>query len=599
MLQLLWYNIILEEKRMSIFSFIQLFGGLAFFLFGMNYMSSSLEKMAGGRLEKLLQKVTDNKFMGLAIGAAITIAIQSSSAMTVMLVGFVNSGIMEFGQTIGVIFGSDIGTTLTAWILSLTGIESEGNIVLGLLKPVNFSLIFALVGVILFMAGKTQKKKYLGSIFLGFAVLMTGMSMMSGSMTPLAESPGFASVLTAFHNPIIGLLVGTVITGVIQSSAASIGMIQSMSITGHMTFGMAIPLVMGANIGTCMTAILSSIGVSRNAKRVSAAHVIIKIIGAVFWLVVFYGLDAFLEFSFMDLHVNPVKVAAIHTVFNILTVAILLPFSKKIEALVKRIIKDDPEDSEVFLDELLMATPAIAVAESRNAMERMIKRTLKCLDNAMDLIMKGYSRESFDEIVKYEEKVDSYEDHIGAYIVKLSTTQSLSEEDKKYTASMLQAVTEFERASDHALMIAETIQQKEDNRISFTKEADLELGKLVPALQEVYNLMAESYIKFDPETAVRIEPLRDVIYLMCGRMKETHADRLAKGMCTAEQGYLFNDLLTSAMRITGHSMNVAAIIIRLSEIGDRNSYLHDIKNRHNEFSDALYEEYYNKYYGGM
>ncbi|MGI6021055.1 MAG: Na/Pi cotransporter family protein, partial [Lachnospiraceae bacterium] len=405
---------------MDVFSFIQLFGGLAFFLFGMNLLSGSLEKMTGGKLEKLLKKATDNKFKGLAIGAIITIAIQSSSAMTVMLVGFVNSGIMDLGQTIGVIFGSDIGTTLTAWILSLAGIDSGGSIILGLLKPKNFSLIFALIGVIMTMMGKTQKKKDAGNMLLGFAVLMTGMTMMSSSMDPLAESESFRSMLTAFNNPLLGVLVGTVITGVIQSSAASIGMIQSLSLTGALTWGMSIPLIMGANIGTCMTAILSCIGVNRNAKRVSVVHVSVKIIGTIFWLIVFYGLNAVLHFDFMQQVIGPLGVAGAHSIFNILTVLILFPCSSLLEKLAMRIIKDKREDKEIFLDERLMTTPSFAIAECGNSMRRMIARVEVAIELAVETVKNGFVQEKYDKIMKNEDKIDSYEDLIGAYIMKLS-----------------------------------------------------------------------------------------------------------------------------------------------------------------------------------
>ena len=580
---------------MNIFSFIQLFGGLAFFLFGMNLMSTSLEKMAGGKLEKLLQKATDNKFKGLLIGAIITIAIQSSSAMTVMLVGFVNSGLMELGQTIGVIFGSDIGTTLTAWILSLTGIESEGNIALGLLKPANFSLIFALVGIMLFMVGKTQKKKYLGSIFLGFAILMTGMTMMSGSMSPLAESPRFSKMLTAFDNPVIGLLIGTLITGVIQSSAASIGMIQSLSLTGQMTFGMAIPLVLGANIGTCMTAILSSIGVSKNAKRVAAVHVSVKVIGAVFWLALFYGLNAVFSFAFMGTRINPVMVAGVHTIFNALNVALLFPFSGKLEKLARGLIKDSGEEQEYALDERLMITPSIAIAECEKLMHRLIQKTVKCLNAAMDLMADEFDMDQYNYIESNEGKIDKYEDEIGSYLMKLSTSQSLSEEEKKRTTSMLQTIGEFERASDHSLMIANTVKRGYDTNMDFSDDAHVEIGKLVPVLKELYNTTAESFEKKDAALASRVEPLNDVIKYMCGVFREKHVERQTLGLCTAQQGHLYDDLLTSAGRIGGHCMNVAAIIIRMDEIGKTGSYMHDIKHRDREAGDPYYTEYYEKY----
>ena len=581
---------------MDIYAFIKLFGGLAFFLFGMNLMSTSLEKMTGGKLEKLLKKVTDNKLVGMLVGIVITIAIQSSSAMTVMLVGFVNSGIMELEQTVGVIFGSDIGTTLTAWILSMSGIESDGNIILGLLKPANFSLIFAVVGIILLFAASSQKKKYLGTILLGFAVLMTGMTMMSDSMSPLADSDKFQSILTAFSNPVLGVLIGTVITGIIQSSAASIGMIQSLSITGQITYGMAIPLIMGANIGTCMTAILSSIGVNRNAKRVAAIHVSIKIISTFFWLIVFYGLDAILNFAFMDATINPLGVALAHTIFNLLTVALLFPFSKYVVMLSRKLIKDAPEDQELFLDERLMATPSIAVGECQTSMKKMVKKAVKCLDNAMDLIKDGFDGEKYKSIVKNEDKIDGYEDHLGAYIMKLSTTASLSEEDKKQASTILQSIGEFERMTDHAAMIAKSIEEKTDNRMEFSKEAYEELDNLIPAVRELYTITAESYKKSNPSLARKVEPLSDVIESICERIRASQVERLTDGKCSVELGYIYSDILTSLTRISAHCLNIAAVIIRMSEVSDRNNgYMHDIKHRHDEENDRLYQLYRDKY----
>ena len=581
---------------MDIYAFIKLFGGLAFFLFGMNLMSTSLEKMTGGRLEKLLKKVTDNKLMGMVVGTIITIAIQSSSAMTVMLVGFVNSGIMELEQTVGVIFGSDLGTTLTAWILSLSGIEAEGNLILGLLKPANFSLIFACIGILLLFVSSSQKKKYLGTILLGFAVLMSGMTMMSDSMAPLADSPQFQSVLTAFNNPFLGVLIGTVITGIIQSSAASIGMIQSLSLTGQISYGMAIPLIMGANIGTCMTAILSSIGVNRNAKRVAVIHVSIKIIGTFFWLIVFYGLDMILNFAFMDATINPLGVALAHTIFNILTVALLLPFSNLVVKLSKKLVKDSPEDKELFLDERLMATPSIAVGECQASMKKMIKKAVKCLDNAMWLIRNGYDGDKYKYIVKNEDKIDGYEDHIGSYIMKLTTSASLSADDKKHTQTILQSIGEFERMTDHTAMIAKSIEEKSDNRIDFSKDAYNELDHLIPAVEEMYSMTAESYNDFDHELARKAEPLHDVIELLCEGIRVAHVERQTEGRCSAEQGYIYNDLLTSLTRISAHCMNICAIIIRMSEVSERNNgYMHDIKHRHDEENDRLYKEYYDKY----
>ena len=415
---------------MDIFAFITLFGGLAFFLYGMHLLSESLKKTAGGKLEKLLKKATNNSGKGLLVGAIITIAIQSSSAMTVMLVGFVNSGIMELAQTVGVIFGSDIGTTLTAWILSLSGINSDGNILLKLLEPKCFSLIFALIGIIMIMGSKKQRRKDIGMMLVGFGILMQGMTMMSSSMAPLRDSESFVHILTAFKNPILGVLAGTIVTGVIQSSAASIGILQSLSLTGSLTYGMTIPLIIGANIGTCMTAVLSSIGVSRDAKRVTVIHVAIKVIGGVIWLMLFYSLDAIMDFAFLDKSIGIVGIAAFHSIFNIGNTIMLFPFRHHLVKLAKFLVKETDEEQEFKLDDRLMTSPPIAVSECTNSMVKMVGKAKAGLDKATDMLLTGYNDNDFEFVKKNEEKVDSYEDVIGSFLMKLTTTHHLSVEDK-------------------------------------------------------------------------------------------------------------------------------------------------------------------------
>lgn len=582
---------------MSIFNFIQLFGGLAFFLFGMNLLSGSLEKMAGGKLEKLLKKVTDNPFKGLLVGAIITIAIQSSSAMTVMLVGFVNSGIMELPQTVGVIFGADIGTTLTAWILSLTGIQGgDSNIFLGMLQPKNFSMVFALVGVIMTMVGKRQKTKDLGTMLLGFAVLMEGMTMMSDSMSPLANLPQFEEMMQNFRNPIVGVLVGTLITGVIQSSAASIGILQGLSMTGKITLEMAIPIIMGANIGTCMTAILSCIGVNRKAKRVAAIHVSIKIVGTILWLVVFYGLNMFLHFSFLDMQANTFNIALYHTIFNVVNTLVLFWFQGAFVKLAYKIFPDSPEDKELFLDERLMATPGIALAEVENSMDKMVNKAKKGLDRATDMLLTGYNQDTYDFIAKNEKKIDGYEDHIGSYLMKLTTTQHLSEVDKKTSTKILQGIGEFERLADHAFYLAKSSAELADKKLTFSDQALVEERRVIAACQEIYHMAVSCFLTGDVTTARKIEPLQNVVSVMCETYKENHVERLANGVCTAEQGYIFNDILYSCERIGDHSMNIAAIVLRVSSINlDNRKYMHDIKLHKTPENEKLYEEYYSKY----
>ena len=581
---------------MDILSFITLFGGLAFFLYGMRLLSESLKKTAGGRLEKLLNKATDNKFKGLTIGALITIAIQSSSAMTVMLVGFVNSGIMDLSQTVGVIFGSDIGTTLTAWILSLAGIDSGDNIFLKLLKPSCFSLIFALLGIILIMVAKKQRNKDIGSMLLGFSILMQGMTMMSSSMEPLKEMDSFVSIMTAFKNPILGVLSGAVVTGIIQSSAAAIGILQSISMTGQLTYGMAIPLVMGANIGTCMTAILSSIGVNRDAKRVTVIHVAIKLIGTVVWLVVFYSINAIADFDFMNSPVNIVGVAAIHSVFNIANTVLLFPFSRLLVKLAHFIVKETDEEQEFKLDERLMLTPSIAVGECRNMMVKMVNKAKEGLDKSMDMMINGYNTNDFDFIKKNEEKVDGYEDLLGSYLMKLTTTQHLSVEDKNRSSRMLQAIGEVERIADHANYLSDSAEEIATKHLEFSDAAKDELRRVIPAVHDIYTMALECYLSDNAVNADNIGPLRIVISEMCDKFKANHVERLATGSCTTEQGFVFNDILYSCVRIAEHSLNIAAIAYRFksSKRSNADTYMHDFKQRKDK-DEKKYQEYVKKY----
>ena len=581
---------------MDIFSFVTLFGGLAFFLYGMRLLSESLKKTAGGKLEKLLNKATDNKFKGLAVGAIITIAIQSSSAMTVMLVGFVNSGIMDLPQTVGVIFGSDIGTTLTAWILSLAGIDSGDNVFLKLLKPSVFSLIFALIGIALIMICKKQRRKDIGTMLIGFAILMQGMTMMSASMEPLKEMDSFVSFMTAFKNPLLGVVSGAVVTGIIQSSAAAIGILQSISMTGQLTYGMAIPLVMGANIGTCVTAILSSIGVNRDAKRVTVIHVAIKVIGTVVWLIVFYAVNAIFNFSFMDNKVGIVGVAAIHSIFNIATTLLLFPFSKLLVKLAHVFVKETAEEQEFKLDERLMLTPSIAVGECRNMMVKMVTKAKDGLDKSMDMLSNGYNTADFDFIKKNEERVDGYEDLLGSYLMKLTTTQHLSVEDKNRSSRILQAIGEVERIADHANYLSDSAEEVETKHLEFSDAAREELNKVIPAVREIYTMALNCYLSNDAANADNIGPLRIVISEMCDKFKANHVERLAEGICTTEQGFVFNDILYSCVRIAEHSLNIAAIAYRFKRAGSTNpdTYMHDFKQRKDK-DEKKYQEYVRKY----
>lgn len=580
---------------MDIFAFITLFGGLAFFLYGMHLLSESLKKTAGGRLEKLLKKATNNSGKGLLVGAIITIAIQSSSAMTVMLVGFVNSGIMELSQTVGVIFGSDIGTTLTAWILSLSGINSDGNVLLKLLEPKCFSLIFALIGIILIMASKKQRRKDIGMMLVGFGILMQGMTMMSSSMAPLRDSESFVHILTAFKNPILGVLAGTIVTGIIQSSAASIGILQSLSLTGSLTYGMTIPLIIGANIGTCMTAVLSSIGVSRDAKRVTAIHVAIKVIGGVIWLLVFYSLDAIMDFAFLDKSIGIVGIAAFHSIFNIGNTIMLFPFRRQLVKFAKVLVRETDEEQEFKLDERLMTTPPIAVSECTNSMVKMVGKAKAGLDKATDMLLEGYNDDDYEFVKKNEEKVDGYEDVIGSFLMKLTTTHHLSVEDKNRSSKMLQAVGEFERIADHANYMANSAEEIARKRIVFSPDANDEIKRIVTAVKEVYTKTAECYLSNNPDMAKEIGPLRIVIGEMCDTYKANHVERLASGICEPGHGFVYNDIIYSCGRVADHSVNIAAIVYRFKTLDSDDTYMHDFKQRKDAESEALYNKYLEKY----
>ena len=561
---------------MDIFSVFTLCGGLAFFLYGMTTMSKSLEKMAGGKLERLLKRMTSNPFKSLLLGAGITIAIQSSSAMTVMLVGLVNSGVMELGQTIGVIMGSNIGTTLTAWILSLTGIESE-SVFINLLKPENFSPLVALAGIILIMGSKKQKRRDIGRIMVGFSILMYGMELMKDSVSPLADMPEFASLLTAFNNPLLGVLVGAVFTGIIQSSAASVGILQALALTGSITYGMAIPIIMGQNIGTCVTALLSSIGVNRNAKRVAVIHISFNIIGTVVCLILFYGGHAIFHFSFMDASVGAVGIAFCHTVFNVLTTVLLLPFSRQLEKLARRLVRSENKTEQfAFLDPLLMRTPGVAISECVSMTNRMSQLAHETLLLAIDQLS-GYSDTRETRIFENEDKLDTYEDRLGAYLVEISQ-HGVSVSDIQTVSRLLHAIGDFERIGDHALNLQESAQELRDKDLHFSESAKAELQVLLEALEDTMDLAFRSFVENDAQTARAVEPMEETIDQLIEEIRMRHIRRLQTGECTIQLGFVLNDLLTNFERVSDHCSNIAVCIIEEKEgTMDRHSYLHDVK----------------------
>ena len=564
---------------MNIYSILQLCGGLAFFLFGMHVMSGSLEKLAGGNLQKILKEVTSNPIKSLFFGAIVTIAIQSSSALTVMLVGLVNSGIMELAQTVGVIMGSNIGTTLTAWILSLSGIESD-NLFISMLKPENFSPVIALIGVIMIMGSKKEKRKDVGIIMAGFAVLMYGMQLMSGAVSPLADMPEFTGLLTTFNNPFLGVLVGAVFTGVIQSSAASVGVLQALAMTGAISYSMAIPIIMGQNIGTCVTALLSSIGVNKNAKRVSIIHISFNLFGTAIGLVVYCIARYAVDLTLFNDSISPVMIAVFHSIFNIATTIILLPFSNTLVKIAKKLVTTDNADGQVVLDERLLLSPGLAVKECLEKTNEMAELARDSFKNALDLF-DNYSDSKFDDIEVMEEQLDYLEDQLDTFLIHLSG-KDVSEGGNNEISKMLHAINDFERIGDHAINMAKLAKQIDDNNLEFSKNARKELTVLNNALREILTLTVEAFSKNDLTEAVKVEPLEQVIDDLTKEIRNYHIERLQKGKCDSRLGVFLTDYITNCERASDHCSNIAVchtthhsrhMIISMSLRPDRSLHL--------------------------
>ena len=587
-------------ETFDIFSVFTMLGGLAFFLYGMNVMSSSLEKLTGGKLETALRKMTSSRIKSLLLGMGITIAIQSSSAVTVMLVGLVNSGIMQLEQTVAVCFGADIGTTLTAWILSLSGIKGD-NFFLKLLKPSSFSPLVALAGVMLILLSKRSKKKDIGSIMLGFAILMTGMTLMSGAVEPLAESESFQSVLVAFKNPLLGVLVGAAFTGIIQSSAASIGILQAFSQTGGMTVGMAAPLIMGLNIGTCVTALLSSIGVKKNAKRVAAIHISIKIIGVLVLLPVTLILEATVAKDFFDNTINPVGIAIGHSIFNIAITLLLMPFSNQLVKLSKKIVKDKEGDfvgSEdgPELDMNLFKIPAVAVEACRGAAVEMARHTEATITDAMN-VLRSYDGLLAEKVVEGEQLIDRYEDKLGAYLVKISKS-SVTSSDGRKVSKMMHVIGNLERISDHAVNLVESAQELRDKEFHFSSEGAKEIKIICSAVTENIHNAIQAYIDNDLALAHKGEPLEEVVDTIIVELKNRHIERLQAGECTVELGYIFQDILINLERISDHCSNIAGCIIEIDEKTNLHEYLNDVRVNDKQFRE-LYSQFSEKYFSKL
>ncbi len=579
---------------MNIFSVIMLIGGLAFFLYGMHILSSSLERMAGGRLEYALKKMTSNKWKGLLLGAGITIAIQSSSAMTVMLVGLVNSGIMGIEQTVGVIMGSNIGTTLTAWLLSLVGINSD-SVWMGLLKPENFSLIFAFIGIVMVMMSKKARRRDIGTALVAFAVLMYGMKLMSDAVSPLAESDSFSAMLTAFKNPLLGILIGALFTGIIQSSAASVGILQALALTGSVTYGMAIPIIMGQNIGTCVTAFISSIGVSKNAKKVSVIHIAFNIIGTAVLLPLYFGLDAIFDFAFTNLPINAAGIALVHSLFNAFTTALLLPFSNLLVKLANRLLGvDKPEvKAASFIDSRLFVTPSVAVSECNSLTSKMAGVANNTIAEAIKLL-ESFDTKQCERISEQESALDKYEDELGTYLVRLASSQ-LSDSDSIKVSKMLHTIGDFERLGDHALNILNSAKELNEKGLTFSGEAKAELKALEAAITEIMEITVLAEQNDDVKLARRVEPLEQVIDGIVAKIKSNHINRLKKGECSIELGFILSDLLNNFERISDHCSNIAVAVIELSRHSfDTHKYLTSIKYGSGTFK-RYFIEYKEKY----
>jgi len=577
---------------MNIFSGITLLGGLAFFLYGMQVLSAGLERMAGGRLESGLKKLTGSRLKSLLLGAGITAAIQSSSAVTVMLVGLVNSGILTIDRTIGVIMGSNIGTTMTAWILTLAGIESE-SVWMSMLKPENFSLVFAFVGVLMIMSSKNTKHKDLGSILVGFAVLMYGMKLMSGAVKPLADEPGFIRLFTAFRNPLLGVLMGTVVTAVIQSSSASVGILQALALTGGVGWRAAIPIIMGQNIGTCVTALISCVGAGRNARKVAAIHVSFNIIGTAVCLVLYWGADLLFAPAFLDTSIDAVGIAMVHTTFNVFTTALLLPFAGKLERLADLMLPDREPEKHPLLDRRLLATPSVAIGECGEMTKKMCDTAIQAVDKALSC-MDAFQPALEAEVEKMEDALDKYEDSLGTFLVLLSSKR-LSQEDSLTVSKMLHVIGDFERLGDHAVNLLKAARELREKKLSFSPAAKQELATLTSAIREILATTGRVFRENDDSGAKTVEPLEQTVDTLVAAVRSRHIRRLQEGECSIPLGFVLSDVLGNLERVSDHCSNIAVAVIELSHSSfDTHKYLNGIRSENEDYRET-FERFSQKY----
>ena len=583
---------------MGVTSILSLLSGVALFLYGMSVMGDSLKKVAGNKLELILYKLTSTPLKGILLGTAVTAIIQSSSATTVMVVGFVNSGMMKVAQSIGIIMGANIGTSVTGWILCLSYIEGSGGIA-QLLSTATISAVVAIIGIIFRMVMKKDSYRHVGEIMLGFAILMFGMQTMSGAVAPLKDSETFRSMLTMFKNPAAGILVGILFTAVLQSASASVGILQALSVTGGISFAVALPIVMGIGVGAACPVLMSAIGTNKNGKRTALIYLLNDLFGMLFWSIVFYTLNAIFHFKFMNVVMTPVYIALMNTVFRAATICILSPFIKYIEKLVYILIKDDEEDLDEqkdfdLLEERFLNYPAIAIAQSHTAMNGMARKARKNLSRSVSLLKK-YSDEKYQKIEEKEVLIDKYEDKLGTYLMQL-TGKELSGDQTKQVSKFLHTISDFERMGDHALNVARTAKELYDKKIVFSDEARYELNVLIAAMKEIVTSTVQAFSRDDLQMAARIEPLRELIGMLCDELKMRHVDRLQSGKCGISQGFAFNDLLTNIERVSDHCSNVAVAMIELeSRNFDTHEYLKSLREMRNTEYKRYFEEYEQKY----
>lgn len=577
---------------MDLFDVLKMIGGLAMFLFGMNLMGDALAKKAGTRLREILGKMTSSLFKGVLLGTIVTVIIQSSSATTVMVVGFVNSGLMTLHQAVGVIFGANIGATITPWILSLTGIQGE-NLFIQMLNPNSFTPILAAIGVVLYVFMKSPKQKDTGLILLGFSVLIFGMASMSASVYGLKESPEFQNILLMFENPLLGLFAGLILTVIIQSSSASIGILQALSITGKITFGNAIPMIVGMNIGTCITALLSSIGSGRDAKRAACIHLYYNVVGATIGLSLFYLLNLFVQFSFLSNPTNHMSIAVVNTLFNVVEAVSLLPLNRVVERMACATVKEEKvNDGLSLLDERLLDTPSVALVQSKQATVAMAEMSIHSLHQSMTLL-KQYDAKVGQKILEDEDMVDQYEDKIGSYLVRLNG-YNLSEDENLEVAKLLHMIGDFERISDHAASILHSAEEMHDKQAVFSPNAQKELTVLMQAVEEVSNLALKAFVENDLQTAMLVEPLEEVVDSLRWQLRTRHIIRLQKNECTIEYGFILSDLLTNLERVSDHCSNIAVCILEIAQSKmEMHDYMSHFKNG-GEFSEK-HAEFCQKY----